>query len=874
MTASHVAPALALGLCTHAVAQIQFADPVELTGNFGSPSAERFSDLDLDGDFDLLLGLRDRGEGNLVVVEGLGRTLGVSRRLAVGDGPVRLLSSGDIDLDGDVDLVAVEEFSDDRFRARIVLRGAGAEYVSAAIVALDAAPVRIEVADLDGDGVGDLVVEEAGQLHGYLDVLSGSPLGSSTLTASVPENWDAFDVDGDGAIDLATRSALLGPLEVARGFGGGAFGALLSPQANGAPIERAQFADIDGDGRSEILVTDSLSSVVRLEQRAGLVFDTPSVIRDFGATTTVTDQPGYKDFTGDGVADLFVSYFDISNFSTICVLLPGNASGSFGAPQSALSAGAVLFAGTRFEDVDGDGFADALDPDEVITFNELGTGALPFDGPGIQLNFDRPDVSDAVSFDVDRDGDRDLVMSNYGSNGGLRWLENLGGGEFGEQADLGLDVGFVMDLFEGDFDGDGDSDLLGLRHDGRVVVARADGPSTFTVELGAASVARAVASSLVVDSDGDGTDEILGYFERPGLSLDLGLLTRTTPGGEFLVTGGLRGNYIDLDRDGLVDSVFSDGISLFWRPTLPGGTQGSPRVIQLGIAPFVVQELDVDGDDLDDLIYAVRGGIGWSRRLSSTAVDFAPSQRIETPANRRVQDFTIRDLDLDGELDMVVELSATTQTNLVELVVLEGLGGSDFSGASTVIPTFGPFDAGDSFVFGNDYVVDDFDGDGDFDLAVVEPPFLKLVEGRTTVLVGDVSCGPSAINSSGVQSRIVATGTATPGSTDLNLRAFGLPANELGIFISSRTAGAPAVLSGSTGSLCLTGAIGRFVGPGQIFGSGPDGSFVLFVDTSAIPQPGGLVTVMPGDTWSFQAWFRDGAAGNASNLTDAVMLSF
>ena len=73
---------------------------------------------------------------------------------------------------------------------------------------------------------------------------------------------------------------------------------------------------------------------------------------------------------------------------------------------------------------------------------------------------------------------------------------------------------------------------------------------------------------------------------------------------------------------------------------------------------------------------------------------------------------------------------------------------------------------------------------------------------------------------------------------------------------------------GSSGFICLGGAIGRFNQPGNI-GQGP--TFSIQVDLTAVPQPTGPVAVQPGETWNFQAWYRD---GGTNNFTDAVEILF
>ena len=115
---------------------------------------------------------------------------------------------------------------------------------------------------------------------------------------------------------------------------------------------------------------------------------------------------------------------------------------------------------------------------------------------------------------------------------------------------------------------------------------------------------------------------------------------------------------------------------------------------------------------------------------------------------------------------------------------------------------------------------------------------------------------------------IDARGSITLANNDLRLLASQLPMNSTGFFIASETAGFITQPGGSTGNLCVAGEIGRVVG-GQILNSGFFGSFAASVDATAIPQPTGSVSAIVGETWHFQAWFRDSIGGQAtSNFSD------
>lgn len=129
-------------------------------------------------------------------------------------------------------------------------------------------------------------------------------------------------------------------------------------------------------------------------------------------------------------------------------------------------------------------------------------------------------------------------------------------------------------------------------------------------------------------------------------------------------------------------------------------------------------------------------------------------------------------------------------------------------------------------------------------------------------------------NTSGFIASTSSFGSDIAGNNELFLGVSGLPENTFGFILTSQTQGFTANAGGSAGNLCLGGSIGRGVG-GQIYNSGTDGTFVLLVDLTSLPTPSGNVAVSPGETWNFQAWFRDTENGTAtSNYSDGHSIMF
>jgi len=130
------------------------------------------------------------------------------------------------------------------------------------------------------------------------------------------------------------------------------------------------------------------------------------------------------------------------------------------------------------------------------------------------------------------------------------------------------------------------------------------------------------------------------------------------------------------------------------------------------------------------------------------------------------------------------------------------------------------------------------------------------------------------LTSSGHGGVLSAAGSASVVLDELHFEARWLPANKLGlVFMGGEQTAVPF----GDGQLCVaSGGAGvwRF-GPPQ--STGAQGVLTLgpnVVGLSQLLPPGGQIAA--GQTWNFQAWFRDpaGPCGNGSNLTNGVRVTF
>lgn len=118
-------------------------------------------------------------------------------------------------------------------------------------------------------------------------------------------------------------------------------------------------------------------------------------------------------------------------------------------------------------------------------------------------------------------------------------------------------------------------------------------------------------------------------------------------------------------------------------------------------------------------------------------------------------------------------------------------------------------------------------------------------------------------NSTGEAARITATGSTTPGQGTLSLSVTPLPANKVGIVILSSATQTPTPFG--TGYLCLAAPLVRT--PVTTTGNGALHATIDWTGTYA--------QIDPGETWSFQTWFRDPAAGgNGTGMSEGLRIQF
>ena len=323
--------------------------------------------------------------------------------------PTWLLAAGDLLPGGGVELVYAEQAG----AATGPVRIAAASGTSVVTLTTNPGFHHGAVGDVDGDGDQDLVAV------GPLCLTSGGPLSCSDfLWAVLNKGAGVFEehlgiavgtgtvnalrlaqLDGDARPEVVVTFAE-GPVKVFRMAAGGEWTATDLPDG-AAGAAGAAVADIDGDGRQDVVVAAKTAGLVAWKQTAPGVFTGPtSLLAAKGGQTEVLAA----DLDKDGDVDLF-----LGGGGTVDAL-SNNGAGTFTATELAkgLNAGDLSLA---LADMDGDRDLDlvaALRAEgEVRTFANNGSGLLKA-APALTLKEAAP--RGLLAAELTGDGIPDLAM--------------------------------------------------------------------------------------------------------------------------------------------------------------------------------------------------------------------------------------------------------------------------------------------------------------------------------------------------------------------------------------------------------------------------------------------------------------------------------
>jgi hypothetical protein len=343
-----------------------------------------------------------------------------------------------------------------------------------------------------------------------------------------------------------------------------------------------------------------------------------------------------------------------------------------------------LVAQVTIVDLDKDGLADIVACDvlenRVVWLRQAPRGTFTESAVGSEVR--APAHAEAV--DIDRDGDLDLLVASLGvmfpSNariGSVVVLENDGRERFSNRV-LASEIARVADVRAGDFDGDGDLDLAvaGFGYDdGETHWMENQGNWRFrsTRLLNLSGAINVEVADLDHDGDLDITSLVSQEWEEVYTFVNDGR-------GHFeprLIWGSTNDDFgsswltaVDLDRDGDIDFLYSNGDAFDYAPPSGRPWHGVQWLENTGQLTFAVHRLadfsgasspqaaDLDGDgDLD--VAAVSAYNAWDDPAAQSLVwlendgrmRFALHDGANTPTH--LVTLAIGDLTGDGRPDLV-----------------------------------------------------------------------------------------------------------------------------------------------------------------------------------------------------------------------------
>ena len=343
----------------------------------------------------------------------------------LGDSIAEASAFGDIDGDGDLDLVVATGPGEP---TELWLNDGTGTYVSGGTLDDAADSTDVVVADLDGDGDMDVVLVNAEGEPSATWLNDGSGVFSPyhSFGAGDSNAIAVTDVNGDGLPDYVVAND--GVSEFYPGDGMGGVGDVQ--QLHEGAAESVVVSDIDGDGYPDLVFANADGdATVWFGSETGL--SGPESI-----ATGPASSVRLIDTNNDGIDDLVFSPMDSDPAdSTSVSVWQYDASGGF-EQTGALGLGDASDVGVA--DFDGDGIPDLIVvSDTGVHVVYLGDGSGGFDLHPVSVV--SPGAEAVAIADIDGDGAMDVVFSS-GYAGGSKVFRNTGSGNLAAVGEVDLEV--------------------------------------------------------------------------------------------------------------------------------------------------------------------------------------------------------------------------------------------------------------------------------------------------------------------------------------------------------------------------------------------------------------------------------------------------
>ncbi len=452
------------------------------------------------------------------------------------------LSAGDFNGDGKQDLITtiftVSDTEATAFTGFSVLSGNGDGTLNAPKTQSVTSFYGFTTGDFNGDGVTDLaflLAPTPNTLFTSVQVLLGSnsgtfsqgatlPVAAPPVPQGLPLPMAAVALTTDGNLDLVVTTNVL---NVFHGDGEGGFipTGTYAVSAQAGLVAGYLFADINGDGNQDLIVTGAASEIFTFLGSGGSTFQAPPGTPVFGPVADVNN---------DGIADLvFLPQQGGNYFGTAL----GRGDGTFAILNQTTSVPAAQTGYSLMTgDFNGDGKTDvvAIQPGSVShnavpciapdaqMLSYLGSGDGRFQAKGSALTLGVSGAGAGATGDFNSDGNLDIILPFNCSPFGLLFLPGHGDGTFGSPVNLNAQGPGNLVPLVGDLNNDKKLDFI---WSGVVFLGNGDGtfrqlpltiPAGTTVaalaDLNGDGILDAIAPPYIYAGNGDGTFQTTPFY--------------------------------------------------------------------------------------------------------------------------------------------------------------------------------------------------------------------------------------------------------------------------------------------------------------------------------------------------------------------------
>ena len=215
---------------------------------------------------------------------------------------MRGLTSADMDGDGDMDLVATDWDGDRVFW----LSQEPSTAPTALRTSIDPAATNVlglAYGDVDDDGDIDLVSADHGKNHVELYLNDGgSFVGPTTISNIDAYRVEMADINGDGHMDVLVAGGDSDRVEYIPGNGDGTYGEPITISDATNTVWGVSAADLDNDGDLEVVTCTTMTSLrgTRIWETATLTSTNLTILIDqpFDVATSDVDADGDMDIVG------------------------------------------------------------------------------------------------------------------------------------------------------------------------------------------------------------------------------------------------------------------------------------------------------------------------------------------------------------------------------------------------------------------------------------------------------------------------------------------------------------------------------------------------------------------------------------------------